>query len=83
MPLGESMLLTLKNNEKLRRLKKRIIKPFFGKATKKESLYNFPEATPELIEKIRLQMVIQNKEETIYFLISLVITLLLCVLVIA
>ncbi len=81
MPLGESMLLTLKNNENLRRLKKKITSPFFGKNTKKESVYNFPKATPEILERIRLQMAIQNREETIYYLICLVITLLLFLLV--
>jgi len=46
MPLGESMLLTLQNNENIRRLKNKITIPFFGKNTKTESLYNFPKATP-------------------------------------
>jgi hypothetical protein len=82
MSLGESMLLTLKNNGNLKRLRKKITRPFFGEIRKTESLYNFPEATPEILERIRLKMVIQNKEETIYYLISLVITLLLFLLVI-
>ena len=75
--LGESMILTLKNNKNLKRLKKKIIKSVFVKSTKTESLYNFPEATPELLEKIRLQMAIQNKEEIIYYLISMVVTLII------
>lgn len=81
MPLGESMLLTLKNNQKLRRLKKKLTQSFFGRNSEKESLYHFPEATPELLEKIRLQMIIQNREDTIFSLISLVITLLIILLV--
>ena len=82
MSLGESMLLTLKNNENLRRLRKKITSPFFSRSTNKKSLYNFPEATPEVLERIRLQMAIQNKEETNSYLISLVITLLLLLLLI-
>lgn len=81
MPLGESMLLTLKSNENLRRLKKKITSPFLGKNTKTKSVYNFPKATPEILERIRLQMAIQNREETIYSLICLMITLLLFLLV--
>ena len=81
MSLGESMLLTLKNNENLKRLRKKIARPFFGEISKTKSLYTFPEATPEVLERIRLQMGIQNKEEIIYYLISLVITLLLLLLV--
>ena len=82
MPLGESMILTLKNNENIKRFKKKITRPFFGRSTKTESLYNFPEATPEVLEKIRLQMTIQNREDTIYSLISLAITLLILLIVI-
>ncbi|MDO6595293.1 hypothetical protein Q4512_00110 [Oceanihabitans sp. 2_MG-2023] len=82
MPLGESMLLTLKNNKNLKRLKKKITRSFFGEKIKTTSLYSFPEATPEVLERIRLQMAIQNKEETIAYLISLVITLLVLVFVI-
>jgi len=81
MPLGESMLLRLKNNENLRRLKKKITSPFFGKNTKTESVNNFPKATPEILERIRMEMAIQNREETIYYLVFLVITLLLFLLV--
>ncbi|WP_055445111.1 hypothetical protein [Lacinutrix himadriensis] len=81
MPLGESMLLTLKNNENLKRLRRKFTRPFFGEIIKAESLYTFPEATPEILERIRLQMAIQNKEEIIYYLISLVIILLLLLLV--
>jgi len=74
MPLGESMLLTLKNNDNLRRLKKKFTTPFLKKSKTKETLFNFPEATPELLEKIRLQIKIQEREDIIIYLLSLMVT---------
>ncbi|WP_452219525.1 hypothetical protein [Lacinutrix salivirga] len=80
MPLGESMLLTLKNNKDLIRLKKKLLNPFIGKRSVKDvSLFNFPKATPELLEKIRLQKQIDQKEETIQSLISVIVVLILII----
>ncbi|MBU2939261.1 hypothetical protein KO494_06890 [Lacinutrix sp. C3R15] len=82
MALIDFMLFGFKKNEKLRGLKNKIFNSIFNKKGKVDSLYTFPDATPEVLERIRLQMAIQNKEETIRYLISLVIILLLFVIIV-
>lgn len=75
MPLGESMITVLRNNEMLRRVKKTVGHSFYGKKTKEKTRYNLPKGTPELLEQIRLQMKKEQRENTINFLVSIVVAL--------
>ncbi|SHG61051.1 hypothetical protein [Winogradskyella jejuensis] len=63
MPLGESMLSTIRSNKSIRIDKSkhfRKTKSVYGENSKTE--YNFPEASPELLEKIKERIQKENKK---------------------
>ena len=63
MPLGESMLSTLRSNKSVRLDKSkhfRKTKGVYGENSKTE--YNFPEASPELLLEIKARMRKENKK---------------------
>lgn len=74
MPLGESMLSTLRSNKSVRLDKsKHFRKTYVGNYKKSMTACNLPEASPELILKIREKMIKENKKNrTIRVTISLV-----------
>lgn len=82
MSLGESMLLTLKNNKDLIRIKKKLLKPFISKKQDSDvSLFNLPKATTELLEKIRVNKELDHKEDTIKTLISIIVVLIVVIVI--
>ena len=62
MPLGESMISTLKSNNKIKLDKsKRFRKTLGGYNKKKKVEYNLPTATPEQLENIRARIKKDNR----------------------
>ena len=63
MPLGESMLSVVRSNKSVMLDKsKHFRKTRGGNSRKSKTEYNLPEATPELISKIRERMIKENKK---------------------
>lgn len=62
MPLGESMLSTLKSNKRIMLDKsKRFRKTLGGYGERNKTEYNLPKATPELLESIRIKLKKENQ----------------------
>ena len=82
MPLGESMITVLRNNNMLRRAKNHLGNKFFTQKRKEKTQYNLPKATPELLEQIRLKIRLEQQQQTIKTLIGFVVVLIILVLII-
>jgi len=66
MPLGESMISTLKSNKRIMLDKsKRFRKTLGGYGKNKKIEYDFPEATPEILKKIRERIQKERKQTLI------------------
>ena len=82
MPLGESMISSLKSNESIKLDKsKRFRKTMGGYSKSKRTEYDFPKATPELIKRIKEKMLKQHKRQhrvSIILLGSILIVALIC-----
>lgn len=81
MPLGESMISTIKSNKSIMLDKsRRFRKTLGGYDSKEKPEYDFPKATPELLENIRLKIKHENRKATIkgiitFFIVALIICL--------
>ena len=65
MPLGESMISSLKSNKSIRLDKtSRFRKTPGGYEKNKTIVYDFPEATPELLESIKSKAIRRTKDIT-------------------
>ena len=71
MPLGESMLSTLKSNKSIILNKSnRFRKTLGGYGRAKKTEYNLPKATPEMLEAIRIKMKRENRMQWIKIIVS-------------
>jgi len=80
MPLGESMISSLKSNNSIKLDKSsRFKKTLGGYGKNKKTKFDFPKASPELLKKIRLKAEKDHKRSqiifTVFFLILFVITI--------
>ncbi|WP_452222597.1 hypothetical protein [Lacinutrix chionoecetis] len=82
MPLGESMITVIRNNNLLRRAKSHLEHQFFVTKKKDTSGFNLPKATPELLEKIRLEIKVEQQKQTIKTLMAFLALLLVLILII-
>ena len=81
MPLGESMLSTIRSNKSVRLDKSkhfRKTKSVYGENSKTE--YDFPKASPELLVEIKERMRKENKKtRTKIFVLSIVLVLIILI----
>ena len=62
MPLGESMISTVKSNKRIMLDKSKRFRKTLGGYNKNRKVdYNFPEATPEYLEEIRKKLKKENQ----------------------
>jgi len=69
------MITILRNNKNLMRVKSKVKSAFYKNNDKKKIQYNLPKATPELLEQIRLKMKVEQRENTIRFLVCVIVVL--------
>ncbi|MFT4610898.1 MAG: hypothetical protein ACJA1H_000337 [Glaciecola sp.] len=80
MPLGESMISSLKSNKNIKLDKsKRFRKTLGGYGKNRKPVYDFPEANPELLEQIRLKVKKDYKRKQIIFSVFFVIIFIISV----
>ncbi len=75
---AQSMITILKNNEKMRSKKTKFKKTLGGNNSYVKTEYNFPEATPQMLKKLRERLLKEQRQESlkqlIIFIISVIIT---------
>jgi len=57
----QTMITTLKNNEKMRSKREKFKRTFGSNSSNKKPEYDFPEATPEVLNEIRYRLKKENK----------------------
>jgi len=57
----QTMITTLKNNEKMRSKRDKFKRPLKSRYPKTKPEYNFPKATPEMLRSIRERLIKENK----------------------
>lgn len=84
MPLGESMISTLKSNKSIMLDKSKRFRKTLGGYGKKENVeYDFPEATPKILKEIRERIQKERKQSLIKSVILSVVIVIILILVIA
>jgi hypothetical protein len=75
----QSMISSLKNNEKMRSKRTKFKNTLGGNNSESKTEYNFPEATPEMLKKLRERLQKEQRQQsikqTIILVVSIIITL--------
>lgn len=71
----QSMISSLKNNEKMRSKRTKFKKTLGGNNSIEKTEYNFPEATPEMLKKLRERLQKEQRHQSIKQFIILVISI--------
>jgi hypothetical protein len=72
---AQSMITILKNNEKMRSKRTKFKKTLGGNNSIEKTEYNFPEATPEMLKKLRERLQKEQRHQSIKQFIILVISI--------
>ena len=75
----QSMISSLKNNETMRSKRTKFKNTLGGNNSESKTEYNFPEATPEMLKKLRERLQKEQRQQsikqTIILVVSIIITL--------
>lgn len=62
---AQSMITILKNNEKMRSKRTKFKKTLGGNNSNEKTEYNFPEATPEMLKKLRERLQKEQRQQAL------------------
>nr|WP_321231860.1 hypothetical protein [uncultured Psychroserpens sp.] len=80
MPLGESMISSLKSNKNIKLDKSsRFKKTLGGYGKNRKVTFDFPEASPELLEQIRIKAKKDYKRNQVIFTVSFIVLFVIAV----
>ena len=75
----QSMISSLKNNEKMRSKRTKFKNTLGGNNSESKTEYNFPEATPEMLKKLRERLQKEQRQQTLKQVILMGISLIIIV----